>query len=152
MTLAARLRTTVAVIAAWNPLHLANVFLTLTLLGVVACGGQSCEEKEAVGYPEMEAMAKATLDDVEYSLERYGGCEDMGRPLTGLWATVNGWAGRRVADGYFEQRGWTRGVGDKMTSPDGVYRANIMTSRLGTDQASFVSLQFSESADFESAN
>lgn len=135
-----------------NTLHVATVLTSLTLLVAIGCSGESCEEREAVGYPEMEAMAKSSLDGVEHSLQRVGACEDTGSPRTVLYATVDEWPNRRVANRYFEQHGWTRDVDGLLNSPDGAYWVNNITTRVGNDPTPFVTVQFFEHADDDSAD
>lgn len=129
-----------------NPLHLGIVVLALTLSAVVACTSESCEEREAVGYPEMEAMATSTLSGVDYSLERTGPCEDTRMPRTVLNATVNEWPNRRVANTYFKQAGWVR-VSGRLNSPDGAYYVDTITTWEADNPRSFETVLFFEHVD-----
>lgn len=107
-----------------------------------------CQQQEAVGYPEMEAMARSTLAGVEFTMQRLGACEDTGRPRTVLSVTVREWPNRRVAAAFLKAHGWV-GDGDagSMESPDGVYWVNHITSRDADDPDSYVTLNFFEHAD-----
>lgn len=94
----------------------------------------------------MEALAKLTLRDVSYSLERVGACEDTGSPRTVLYATVEEWPTRGVAKRYFEQHGWVNDDG-RLASPDEAYRVNNITSREADSPNPFVNVRFFEVAD-----
>lgn len=107
---------------------------------------RSCQEIEAVGYPEMEAAARLVLNGVRYRLERIGACADTGEPRTVLYAYVDEWPNREVANRYFKQHRWTDTNG-MLTSPGGQYSVNNITSVEADSTTSFVTVQFFELAD-----
>lgn len=109
---------------------------------------RSCEEIEAVGYPEMEAAARLVLSGVHYRLERVGACEDTGEPRTVLYAYVDDWPNRQAANRYFRQHRWTE-VNGVLKSPGGQYSVNNITSVEADSTTSFVTVQFFELADHE---
>lgn len=110
---------------------------------------RSCQEIETVGYPEMEAAARLVLNGVRYRLERIGACADTGEPRTVLYAYVDDWPNRQVANRYFKQHRWTETNGMMLTSPGGQYSVNNITSVEADSTTSFVTVQFFELADHE---
>jgi hypothetical protein len=107
-----------------------------------------CQQQEAVGYPEMEEVARSTLAGVDITMHRSGGCEDTGSPRTVLSVTVKEWPNRRVAARFFEAHGWVSDDGGgSMESPDGAYWVNHVTSFDADDPDSYVTLAFYEHAD-----
>jgi hypothetical protein len=108
---------------------------------------RSCEEVEAVGYPAMEAQAMEVLRHVDYRLERVGACADTGSPSTVLYAYVEAWPTREVADQYFMIRGWTREDDGVFVSPNRAYRVHTTTSHVPDSPDSFVRVSFYETAD-----
>jgi hypothetical protein len=107
-----------------------------------------CQQQEAVGYPEMEEVARSTLAGVDITMQRQGGCEETGSPRTVLSVTVKEWPDRRVAARFFERHGWVSDDdGGTMESPDGAYWVNHVTSFDADDPDSYVTLAFYEHAD-----
>jgi hypothetical protein len=104
----------------------------------------TCLEREADGYPQLEDSARTALDGVDFSLHRAGACEDTGKPWTRGEATVYEWPTRTIANRHFRALGWTVG-GRGLTSPDGLYRASNSITTDVTGQ--YVTVAFEEVAD-----
>lgn len=117
-------------------------------VGLNACAEETCREREAVGYPEMKAMARTTLEGVDYTLERVSSCDESGDPVTVVRATIEGWPGRKAAYRFMEQRGWVRYHGPgSHESPDGAYYAYASREWRADEPESSASITFFEHAD-----
>ncbi|HET9421133.1 MAG TPA: hypothetical protein VFO49_08345 [Nocardioides sp.] len=106
--------------------------------------GDSCLEREAVGYLAMERAAEELLSEVDFTLTRVGKCEDTGSPWTILQARVEDWPYRKTAFAYLDRHGWAEGDAGRV-SPDGAYQVNA--SRVRDEDQTFVILTFREIAD-----
>jgi hypothetical protein len=81
-----------------------------------------------------------------HSLERVGTCEDTGSPWPILYATVNEWRTRSMADEYFMRQGWLRSDAG-LVNPSSEYVLNSITSRTANSTSTFVTAEFSEVLD-----
>src|SRR5262245_37825271 len=120
--------------------------LGVAAVGLNACAvGESCLEREAVGYREMQVMARSAIAGVDLILERVSSCEESGDPVTVVRATIKDWPGRKVAHRFLERRGWVRYDGPgSHESPDGAYYASASTGWRAGEPKSFASITFFE--------
>ena len=135
----------------WRALiHLTSVVVVVLVAGCTDSNPDrtmsACKQREATGYPSMEAIANATLRTVDYSLKRVGACEDTGLPATVLYAHVDQWPKRQVANKFFKRQGWVHQDGG-LVSPDGRYMVNNITSKDANATTSFVTVQFFEAKE-----
>ena len=124
----------------------------LILGSLVACtaseaDGDSCLEREAVGYLRMESEVAEVFRDVDDVPTRVGSCADTGRPWTRLQATVEEWSRRKIAIRYFARRGWAKDERG-FVSHDGAYRMEASKSKgAGKTDKPYVTVTFEEIAD-----
>ena len=107
----------------------------------------SCEEQEAVGYPEMEATVRSTLAGVDYSMTRTGSCQFTMSPESVLTVTVKEWPNRRVAVRFLLQHGWANLDGG-LTNADGSYDVGVSTARDELHTNSYAQMMFSDISDY----
>lgn len=134
-----------------HPLTLGSIAIGTSLAAifvpsVTSALGPSCEERAAIGYPEMATEINSLLGGIDYTTSRGDSCPFTMEPVTYLTATVPDWQRRSEANQHFLQRGW-RVESATATSPDGKYSINIVVTIDSEHSTRHIDLVATESAD-----
>ena len=99
---------------------------------LMACSGSGseraeCEEEEAVGFPAMEELARASLPGLDYELQRWSHCpeDDGGFPRPTVTVVLEKGQGKAEARELLIETGWQQTERSEWQFRQGYYEANI---------------------------
>lgn len=108
--------------------------ITLAVMGLSACDAtdtpvlaDSCAEREARDYPELEKVAREVAKDEVFRLVKTSACEETGSPYAIVYAVLKEQQSRGYGTRLLRQHGWTDDPDAGLISPNGKFLGSATT-------------------------